>query len=136
MMLAMNGSPLAGNHRGAQPGPEAEKVRQHGMEIDAAMGLAAMQVQGHGEDGELGDEQEIQGDGAQPPAGEAGFKPVVQGCRHEWFSERRGAVTMMPVAANGVTCPRYGGNERERSEDSRVGKEGVSTHRCRWTTYQ
>src|SRR3546814_14960604 len=41
MMLAMNGSPLAGNHRGAQPGPEAEKVRQHGMEIDAAMGLAA-----------------------------------------------------------------------------------------------
>src|SRR3546814_3010982 len=30
MMLAMNGSPLAGNHRGAQPGPEAEKCASTG----------------------------------------------------------------------------------------------------------
>src|SRR3546814_17252708 len=102
------------------------------MEIDAAMGLAAMQVQGHGEDGELGDEQEIQGDGAQPPAGEARFKPVVQGCRHEWFSERRGDVTMMPVAANGVTCPRYGGNERAIKGDSVSGRgDKIGRATCR-----
>src|SRR3546814_9925539 len=106
-------------------------MRQQRMKIDATMGLAAVQVQGHGEDGELGDDQKIQGDRAQSPAGEAGFEPVVQGCRHEGFSERSGDVTMMPVAANGVTCPRYGGNERAIKGDSVSGRGDTKSNAAR-----
>jgi hypothetical protein len=55
-MLAMDRHPLLGHHAGADPGPEAEDVREHGMKIDAAMRLAAMQVQGHRENRQLRDD--------------------------------------------------------------------------------
>jgi hypothetical protein len=44
-----------------------KNVRQHRMEVDGAMRLAAMQVQRHREDGDLGRDQEI--DRKRAPAG-------------------------------------------------------------------
>ncbi|MNM53407.1 hypothetical protein D3C81_645100 [compost metagenome] len=58
VVLAMDGHPFAGDHRGGQPHPEAEEMRDQRMEIHAAMRLAAVQVQGHREDGELGEHQQ------------------------------------------------------------------------------
>src|SRR3546814_10440211 len=42
-------------------------MRYHGMEVDAAMRLAGMQVQGDREDGQLGGDQQV--DGERNPAG-------------------------------------------------------------------
>ncbi len=58
VMLAMDRHPFAGDHRGGQPGPEAKEMRDDRMEIHTAMRLAAMQVQGHCKDGELGEDQQ------------------------------------------------------------------------------
>src|SRR5690606_7388037 len=51
--------PLLRDHRGGQPRPEAEEVRDGRVEIHAAVRLAAVQVQGDGEDGDLGDDQQV-----------------------------------------------------------------------------
>jgi hypothetical protein len=58
VVLAVDRHPLAGDHRGGQPGPEAEHVRDRRVEIHAAMRLAAVQVQRDREDGQLGGDQE------------------------------------------------------------------------------
>ena len=74
VVLAMDRDPFAGDHRSGQPRPETEHVRDRRVEIDAAMGLAAVQVQGDREDGELGGDQQVQGEcapaGLQQAAGE------------------------------------------------------------------
>ena len=43
MMLTMHGDPLCGNHTCSQPQPESEEMRNHWMQIEAAMRLMAMQ---------------------------------------------------------------------------------------------
>ena len=55
----MDCHPLARHHTGGEPAPEAEKVRQHGVELHATVSLAAMQIQRHRHDGELGHDQHI-----------------------------------------------------------------------------
>src|SRR6476469_5754466 len=45
MMFAMHRDPLPRDHAGGQPAPEAEKVCDHGMELHAAMRLAAVQIE-------------------------------------------------------------------------------------------
>ena len=62
VVLAMDRRPLLGHHRGGEPAPETEEVRECGMEIDRPMRLAAMQVQGDRKDGQLGNDQEIDAD--------------------------------------------------------------------------
>ena len=82
VVLAMDRHPLLHDHRRGKPAPEAEEVRQHRVEVDAAVRLAAVQVQRHGEDGELRDHQQV---GQQAPdAGldEAAGDEVEQGSGH------------------------------------------------------
>ncbi|KAG0750785.1 hypothetical protein G6F24_014943 [Rhizopus arrhizus] len=64
----MDGHPFAGDHRGGQPQPEAEHVGQRRVEIDPAVGLAAVQVEGHREDGDLGEDQQDRQHGPPPQA--------------------------------------------------------------------
>src|SRR6202521_1458247 len=46
VVLAVDGDPLLGHHARGEPQPEAEKVADCRMEIEAPMGLASMQVDG------------------------------------------------------------------------------------------
>src|SRR5678816_4810399 len=55
----MDRNPFLGDHAGRNPGPETEEVGERRMEIDAAMRLAAMQVQRDGKNRQLRDDQEI-----------------------------------------------------------------------------
>src|SRR5690606_34263046 len=66
MVLAVNRHPLFGDHAGGQPQPETEKVRHGRMQIQAAMRLAAMQVQRHTQDSDVGHQQGEEDD--LPPA--------------------------------------------------------------------
>ena len=59
VVLAVDRHPLLGHHGRGEPGPEAEEMGEYRVEVDAAVGLAAMQVQGHREDRELRDDDEI-----------------------------------------------------------------------------
>ena len=47
VVLAVDGDPFLGQHAGGQPQPEPEKVRDDGMQVEAAVRLAAMQIDGH-----------------------------------------------------------------------------------------
>lgn len=76
VVLAMDRHPLASNHRGGEPGPEPEEVRQHRVEIHPAVRLAAMQVQGYRKDGELGDHQQHGQHAPGTQAGHAGGEEV------------------------------------------------------------
>jgi hypothetical protein len=93
VVLAMDRGPLARDHRSGQPGPEAEEMRQHRMEIHAAVGLAAMQVQGHREDGELGGDQQVEQQGQPVGMEQAAIEPVEEGSEHRRLrgSHPRGA---------------------------------------------
>ena len=53
MMLAMHGHPFLGHDAGAHPEPEAEEVPQRRMQIEAAMGGIAVQIQRDAHEGEL-----------------------------------------------------------------------------------
>src|SRR5581483_5070464 len=57
--------PFLGDHAGGQPAPETEEMRHCGMKIHTTMRLRAVQVQGHRENGELGDDKNEQCD-AEP----------------------------------------------------------------------
>ena len=59
VVLAMDRDPFLGHHAGRNPRPETEEVGERRMEIDAAVRLAAMQVQGHGKNRQLRDDQEV-----------------------------------------------------------------------------
>jgi hypothetical protein len=50
VVLAMDGGPLLGHHAGREPQPEAEEMRHHRMQLERAMRLAAVQVDGYGGD--------------------------------------------------------------------------------------
>ena len=56
----MDRRPFAGQHRGGQPTPQPEEVRQQRVKIHPAMRLATVQIQRHREDSDLGDHQQIQ----------------------------------------------------------------------------
>src|SRR5690606_38436735 len=71
-----------GDHRRGQPAPEAEDMRQRRMEVDAAVGLAAVQVQGHREDGQLGGGQEVREKAPETGLDEAAGEEVEQGSGH------------------------------------------------------
>ena len=51
MVLTMHSHPLVGIHAGRQPQPEPEEMLQCRVQIDGAMGLIAMQVEGNGHHG-------------------------------------------------------------------------------------
>lgn len=55
VVLAMDGGPFAGVHAGGQPQPQAEEMRHHRMQVDGAMRLVTMQVDGDAGDGDLGE---------------------------------------------------------------------------------
>ena len=59
VVLAMHRDPFARDHAGRHPRPEAQHMRHDRMEIDAAVAGAAMQVQGHRENRQLSDDEEI-----------------------------------------------------------------------------
>ena len=59
VMLAVHGDPLPGHHARRQPAPETEDMRDGRMEIDAAVRLAAVQVQGDGGDRGLRHDHEV-----------------------------------------------------------------------------
>jgi hypothetical protein len=46
VVLAVDGDPFLRHHAGRHPQPEAEKVRRDRMQVEAAVGLAAMQENG------------------------------------------------------------------------------------------
>jgi len=90
VVLAVDGHPLAGDHRGGQPQPEAEDMCDRRMEIDPAMGLAAVQVQGDREDGELGEYQQHRQHGPAAQAEHATGEQGDQGIGHGGTPDRRG----------------------------------------------
>lgn len=90
VVLAVDGHPLAGDHRGGQPQPETEHVGQRRVEIDAAMGLAAVQVQGHREDGDLGEDQQHAQHGPPAEAEHTTGQQGHQGIGHGGSPYRRG----------------------------------------------
>jgi hypothetical protein len=59
VVLAVHRHPLLGDHAGGEPAPEAEEVRNGPVQVHATVGLAAMQVQRHRENGELGHDQHV-----------------------------------------------------------------------------
>ena len=87
VVLAVDGHPLLGHHGGAEPGPEAEEMRQDRMEIHAAVRLAAVQVQRHREDRQLGDQDEIRQQGGPGSVNHAACEEVHQGIEHVWGPE-------------------------------------------------
>ena len=60
------------------------------VEIDPAMGLAAVQVQGHREDGDLGEDQQHCQHGPPPQAEHTTGQQGHQGIRHDGSPDRRG----------------------------------------------
>jgi hypothetical protein len=82
VMLAMHGHPLTRHHAGADPAPEAEEVRQRRVKIHAAVGLAAVQVQRHREDGELGRNQQVDQHFAPACAGDTVVEEVEHRVEH------------------------------------------------------
>ena len=57
VMLAVHGDPLARHHAGGQPQPEAEEVADHGMQVERAVRLVAVQVDSDAGDGHMGQHQ-------------------------------------------------------------------------------
>ncbi|MNE94949.1 hypothetical protein D3C80_1929740 [compost metagenome] len=57
MVLAVDGSPLAGIHRRGQPQPETEEMLQRGMQLERAMRRIAMQVDGDADDRDMSQDQ-------------------------------------------------------------------------------
>jgi hypothetical protein len=98
VVLAVDRRPFLGDHRGRKPRPETEGVRQHRVEVHRAMRLRTMQVQRHGEDGELRGDQEIDREG--DPAGlQQATGEEIEQCGHDNsgagappFARRRGWV--------------------------------------------
>ena len=82
VMFAMDRHPLLGDHRCGQPRPEAEDVIEQRMEIDAAMRLAAMQVQRDREDGQLRRDQEIHQQRPPTNLSHAGDQEIEEGRGH------------------------------------------------------
>jgi hypothetical protein len=100
VVLAMDRDPFARHHRRRQPGPEAEHVGDDRMEVHAAVRHAAVQVQGHRENGELGGDQQVHGK-SHP----AGLKQAVREeaeesnghCRLRWErSDGKGRAGQLP----------------------------------------
>ncbi|MNM61401.1 hypothetical protein D3C81_727020 [compost metagenome] len=57
VVLAVDGSPLAGIHRRGQPQPETEEMLQRGMQLERAMRRKAMQVDGDADDRDMRQDQ-------------------------------------------------------------------------------
>src|SRR6185312_2812697 len=74
---------LACHHASGEPAPEAEEVRKRRVEIDAAMGLAPVEVERHGHDGELGDDQHIDQHADPTGSREALVQEVEYRIKHE-----------------------------------------------------
>src|SRR5712691_598698 len=53
MVLTMDGGPFLGDHAGRQPQPEAEEMRYERMQLECAMRLAAVEIDGHRRDGDV-----------------------------------------------------------------------------------
>jgi hypothetical protein len=53
VMLAVDGRPLLGHHPGAQPQPEAEKMRDQRMQIQGTVRLMTVQKNGHRSNGHV-----------------------------------------------------------------------------------
>ena len=57
VVLAVDGDPFLGPHAGGQPQPESEEMADQRVQIDGAVSLAAVQVQGDGGDRDLGQDE-------------------------------------------------------------------------------
>jgi hypothetical protein len=53
VVLAVNGSPLFGDHASGKPEPEAEEVRSNRMQIERTVRLATMQENGDASNGDV-----------------------------------------------------------------------------------
>jgi len=67
VVLAVDRSPLPGNHPGCHPQPATEEVADGRMQIERAVRLAAMQVNGDADDRDVGHDQRVRDNG--PSAG-------------------------------------------------------------------
>ena len=74
VVLAMYGSPLLRDHTSRQPQPEAKSVTGKRMELEGAMCLMAVQVDGDSGYGDMGHDQRI--DDISPP------RQIVNSCEH------------------------------------------------------
>ena len=54
VVLAVNGRPSLGLHTGAEPQPETEHMRHHGVQVERAVRLVSVQVNGDCGDGGVG----------------------------------------------------------------------------------
>ena len=82
VVLAMDRRPLARDHRGSEPAPEAEHVRQHRMEIHRAMRHRPMQVERDGEDRQLCDHQQVDQQFTQAGLRDSAGDEIEQGQGH------------------------------------------------------
>ena len=57
VMLAMDRYPLLGDHAGGHPEPETKEMTHHRVQIEAPMGLCAMEVNCHRGDRDVGEGQ-------------------------------------------------------------------------------
>jgi len=62
VVLAMNRDPLARDHAGGEPEPEAEYVGHRGVQLERAVGLASVQVDRHRDNRQMGGEQGVADD--------------------------------------------------------------------------
>ena len=53
VVLAVDGDPFLGHLARREPQPQAEKMADGRMEVEATVGLAAMQVNRDGDDGDM-----------------------------------------------------------------------------------
>src|SRR5688572_23524685 len=59
MVLAVDGDPVLGDHSGGKPQPEAEEVADGGVEVQRAVGLAAMEENRDRGDSDVGDDERV-----------------------------------------------------------------------------
>ena len=76
VVLAVDRHPLLGHHRGGQPVPEAQEVAHDRVQVHAAVGGAAVQVEGGAHHGDLAGDQEIQRHLPGAGLGETGQQPI------------------------------------------------------------
>ena len=91
VVLAMHRDPLAGDDTGSEPQPEAEKHPHGRMQVEATVGLLAMQVNGDSDDGQVtrdhGEQDVAEQSRASQPEKEIHKGVLVGGGKTRW---RRG----------------------------------------------
>ncbi|MEY3047036.1 MAG: hypothetical protein RL424_358, partial [Pseudomonadota bacterium] len=71
MMLSVNCSPFLRDHASCKPEPKAKEMRDDGMKLDGAMGLATMKIDGDPSDGDVGNGERESNNFKPAPAGQS-----------------------------------------------------------------